>query len=234
MHPAICVAVIDLGSHPETYEDSGKTVDSRKVAFFWELLDCCKPASTTNEHFVLGRVYNLYLSPRSGLYKLLKEWGVSKDLLESGDYDPAERKGKPCFLNVVVEPGKNHPERSYANIASVNPPVAGMRGQKVQREPFTWEIGDRPGQVVPPDDYLPWVFCAKEFGHVKTHIQNSLEWKALHMTAEQKAAQQANRVRADALVQNAMTEEEREKVEAALGVDDGVFGGAAEEGEIPF
>jgi hypothetical protein len=173
-HPAVLIAVIDLGTHQDEY--NGKPTYLRKGLFVWELT-AEKMSGTTGRNHVLGRDYTIgsgdgvVLGPKSGLRKMLEGWR-GKPYGDGEDIDIVAPLGRPCVLTVKL--GKSGKGNDYAKIEAVAPVPKGLNVPPAARcKPFAWEISE-PGVGLPGDwSWLPYVYGEK----VEDIIKSSYEYK---------------------------------------------------------
>lgn len=173
-HPAVLVALIDLGSHEETFKDEKKgtsrTALVRKVFLVWELTGE-KMAGKKDTNHVIGREYSLGLTPKSKLRQMLEEWRGKK--YATGEaMDLGAVLGRPCMLSVVHK--ESNQGNTYAQIASVAKVPKELTVPPAQRQPFAYEVGGGP----PPEgDWLPYTFLNGQRVPLKQVIQASAEWR---------------------------------------------------------
>ena len=97
--PAVCVAVIDLGTSDDTY--MGETKSRPKVAVGWEI-HAEKEGKPVKE--LMWKIYTSSLHEKSTLRKHLESWRGRKftnnELIE---FDFYKMVGAPCLINVIHE-----------------------------------------------------------------------------------------------------------------------------------
>lgn len=149
-HPAILVAMIDLGTQKESYQ--GEEREVRQVFLVWELTAEQMPGSTFNH--VLGKVYTLSFHEKAGLRKLAEKWrGKAYNAEDEIDY--GAMVGKPCLLTVEHKQSKDG-ERTYANLAGVSPVPKGLAVPPAKRPQTAWEIAGGSLERLP--DWLPRIY----------------------------------------------------------------------------
>lgn len=147
-HAAVCVAVIELGTHTNEYQ--GKATDQQKVFLVFELVDENKADGSS--HFV-GRDFSLSLGKKSNLRKIMAGWR-GKDFDDDEELDLAKVVGRPCIVSISHKtPG----ERTYATLDSVSQPMKGQSIGKPSVTPFAWEITEDRGEP-PTEDWLPFIY----------------------------------------------------------------------------
>jgi hypothetical protein len=157
-HPAVLVAVVDLGTHTEDYK--GKEKQTPKILLAWELTAERKPGSTRN--FVVGRDYTANLGEKSNLRALLKNWR-GKDLVEGEEFDfgaPAAQHGclgRKCLVNLVhkVATGSG---RTYARVENISALPKGMTVPSGQYDPFSWDMDSDNLADLETRDWLPFLY----------------------------------------------------------------------------
>src|SRR5579859_3411511 len=104
-HPAVLIAMIDLGTHTEDFQ--GKQTEAHKVFLVWELTE--EKCAGYNRNHVIGRDYTLSLHEKAGLRKMLEGWRGRK--YNTGEeINVSKVLGQPCFLNVSH---KTKEDRTY-------------------------------------------------------------------------------------------------------------------------
>jgi hypothetical protein len=149
-HPAVLVALIDLGTHEDEYQ--GKKVQNRKALFCWELPTEHKADGTP---FILAKDYNVMakISGKSKLRLMLESWR-GQALKEGETVDLSSLLGKCCLLNIghqVTSGGK-----TYAAILGLTPPVRGMTIPKPFHEPYSWHLSA--GEPLRVPEWVPWLY----------------------------------------------------------------------------
>jgi hypothetical protein len=149
-HAARLVAMIDLGTHTETYP-GGKPTKSRKVFLVWWLADEKKEDGTP--HYI-GRRYTLSLNEKSNLGQMVGQWR-GKALDKDEEFDLTKLVGQPCLLNITHE--ESTKGNTYAAVGTVSPLPKGMKDKigKSPVTPFAWSMED--GTLPPAHDWIPYV-----------------------------------------------------------------------------
>lgn len=118
VYQAVCVDVVDLGFLESTWQ--GVTTKKHKVNVAWQInedRDDGKP-------FLVFKRYTLSLHEKAGLRKDLESWlGRKLDRNDEMGFDVEAMVGKNCLLNVTHN---RQGDKTYANVASVNPLMKGM------------------------------------------------------------------------------------------------------------
>lgn len=148
-HAAALVAVIDLGTQEETYQNVAK--DVHQLYLVWELTDE-KPEGSDHGH-VIGRVYTYSGHPKAGLRKMLEGWR-GRPYAEGEAMAPEAAVGKACLVSVMQEGG-------YSKVVGVGPLPKGMTAGKPSYKPVARALED----TGPVPDWLPFIF-GKPVAHV--------------------------------------------------------------------
>ncbi len=151
-HPAVLVAMIDLGTQEEAYQGQSRKV--RQVFLVWELTAEKAPGSAFN--FVLGKAYTLSFHEKAGLRQMAEKWR-GKPYPEEAEIDYGAMVGKTCLLSVVNKQSANN--RTYAQVAGVSAVPKGLAVPNPMHKPFTWEIGTNTPAELP--DWLPYCIGEK-------------------------------------------------------------------------
>lgn len=125
-HPAVLVALIDLGTHQRTAKDPKKgerTYDAHDVYLCWELVDQPQPGLGVNH--TIGDQFTLSFHEMGRLRKLAEGWRGRK-YNEGDDIDYTKFLGHACMVNVTHKASKDG-KKTYHNIAGVTalPKVGG-------------------------------------------------------------------------------------------------------------
>lgn len=127
-HPAVCVAVVDLGTQTPT----GKFADQgpkRKVFLVWELTE--EPTRP-----LIGKDFTASLNEKATLRKWIENWGKK---FGDEDFDVDTLAGKPCLLT-IAHTGSG--EKTYHNATAIAAPMKGQKIKPAQVEPFTFDLED--------------------------------------------------------------------------------------------
>lgn len=166
MHPAVLVAIVDLGTHTETFRDKGdqseRVSDSRKLFFVWELVGVLKSGS--KEPHLVGERFTLSLGKKAKLRQLIEAWR-GRALGDGERFDPAVLLGKPCNLNLQEKPG------GYVNYANASPPMKGQQIGKPYWALFKYHIDGDPSTI---PDWVPYCYGTD----VRDLIRDSKEKRA--------------------------------------------------------
>ena len=165
-HPAVLVAMIDLGTHEEDFD--GKQKSQRKVFLCWELVNERMSGSTMN--FVLGKEYTLSYHAKGALRQTAEKLR-KKPYQDGEEIDYSRMLGFPCLLTVEVKQSASSPDKSYARVKDVTALPKGMQCPRPQWEPFAWAIED--GGDAPDFDWLPRVFGER----IADKVSRSPEWE---------------------------------------------------------
>lgn len=148
-HPAVLVAIVDLGTHTETYKDqAAKSI--RKVLLCWELTDE-KVAGKKDENHLVCKDFSLTFGTKSGLRKIVEGWR-GKAFAEGEDFDLGKLLGKECMLTISI--GTSSKGNEYAKIESVSPKPKGMTVPPAQRKPLLFEVGQDTAQL----EWIPYLY----------------------------------------------------------------------------
>jgi hypothetical protein len=155
-HPAVCIGLIDLGTHTETFKDKQKgterKVDLRKVLIVWELTD--QPMTgMKNVNHVIGRDFNVTFSDKSALRKMVEAWG-GKKFKEDEEFDLSKLLGKPGMVTVSHGEGKTS-GKAYAKFEAIAPVPKNMTVPPAQRKPVQWSVTDDDALL---PDWLPYIY----------------------------------------------------------------------------
>ncbi len=172
-HPGALVAIIDLGTHTETYinkkDGSKKDAEVRKIYLVFELDEICK---STNSNHVIGKEVTLTTSPQSALRKIM-EGLRGKSYTEGEAIDIGKALGRCALVNVKRKTSQKGTE--YAILESVSQLPKGMPAFKPTHELTIWEIGCN--KPFPRHKWLPDSFLDGQFATLEKIMQASHEMR---------------------------------------------------------
>lgn len=151
-HPAVLVALIDLGTQEVEYK--GVKDWKRKVYMAWELVTE-KMSGTKGANHVIARDFTFSFTPKSMLRGFVEKWR-GKSFSEGEEFDLSVLVGKPCLLTVIQKTSAN--DNAYAKVEGVSAVPKGMKVDKPQRTPFQWGIEE---EKLPEADWLPYLYGNK-------------------------------------------------------------------------
>jgi|ERR1700733_266273 len=165
-HAAVCIALIDLGTHTDEYPGK-EPRDVRKILIAWELTDEQKK---DGKNFVVGRDYTLSMHEKAALRILVKGWR-GKDLGDGEEFDILKLLKQKCQVNLTHK--QNAAKTStYARVESVSAPIKGLKVPDATLDAIAWEIEG--GSEFPLAEWIPRVYGQPALDYVK----ESPEWKA--------------------------------------------------------
>lgn len=155
MHHAVCYGIVDLGTQPA----NGNFPARRKVCFLWEVpserIEFERDGVKKNLPRGLSAMFTLSLSAKSKLRPMLESWRgrpfTSEELV---GFDLKNVLGANCFLNVVHE---RKADKTYANVASVNPLAKGMKKKPPENPSLFFSIEECKDQIVVPPAVPDWL-----------------------------------------------------------------------------
>lgn len=137
-HPAVCCAVIDLGTqYSEQYNRH-----AHKVLLGWEL--DADPPREDGPHMAWKR-YTLSLHKKAGLRGMLEAWrGRAFTPEELEGFDLHNIVGKGCLVSLTHD---TRDGRTYANISAVSALPKGMTAPTLSKDPVLFDL-DSPDEAV--------------------------------------------------------------------------------------
>ncbi len=145
-HHAVCIAIIDLGTHTETYK--GKSSDNRKVYVAWELVEE-KLAGTVDRNHVVYEKYTLSFNEKARLRLAIGNW-LGRKFKDGDGFDLPSLAGLRCLVNVVH---KQNGEYLNANVGGISPVHKSIPVVPPKHTPVVWFIGC--GEDLPDTGHLP-------------------------------------------------------------------------------
>lgn len=153
-HDARIVALIDLGTHRESFAGEPEK-DARKCLLVYELDE--QIAGMKNVNHVVCVRYTLSFHEKASLRKLA-EAVLNDGQKFSGHIRYEELLGQPCQVQISHVPGKGEKaDRTYSRVGTISavPKKHRDRVFKAQRQECVWYIGD---DIDDLPDYLPRVY----------------------------------------------------------------------------
>lgn len=175
-HPGVLVALIDLGTHLESYQ-GGPEKKVRKLCFVWEVE---AGEEGGEKRFWVAQEYSQTVDEKTGslsihtknkLRKLLEGWR-NKAYGEAEDIDLSVFLGRPCLVNVThKETGTGDNKYTNLVVASVGGVPKGMPKLADTIKPVTY-VCDQNHTPPPEGDWVPRLFGAT----LTQVLERSLEW----------------------------------------------------------
>ncbi|MEY2869442.1 MAG: hypothetical protein RIR01_1933 [Bacteroidota bacterium] len=166
LHPAICYAIIDMGTHQESFK--GNVSNKPKVKFCFEfptLPEQVFDEAKGPQRLSIMQDFNVYSDDKSNLCKMLKQWrGVAKIDLA---------KDLPAYLGQSCQVMVTHVQKddiTYANIAAsgtmILPPTANYGAPK--NNPILFDL-----------DKFSWQQFHSLWPFLQKKIRESLDWQGI-------------------------------------------------------
>jgi len=147
-HVARCVALVDLGTGPETWE--GETKIQRKLNITWELPKQTIDLDGQPAPMRLSKKFTASIDKKATLRKFLDAW-IAPTAKELAGFNPSDLLGKECLLT-VGHYDKPNGETGVA-VTAVSSVPEGMTVDKTETE--VWEY-DPEKPTVNFDRLLDW------------------------------------------------------------------------------
>lgn len=148
IHFAVCVAVVDLGTHTPLHGYQGAApTPAHKVFIAWELVD-------TATRIVVGRDFTASFNEKAKLRAWVKAWR-GKDLAEGEEFDVAVLAGKPCQLSIEHKKSANG-ERTYPLISQVTQLRKGDKPAAASHEPIVFDLDS--GKPFRCPEWMPFLY----------------------------------------------------------------------------
>lgn len=180
-HPGALIALIDLGTHVETYKD-GKSNESHKIFLIFELNE--RSEGMTQNH-VIGKEVTLTFSPQSTYRKIL-EGLRGKSYGDGEEIAGTNAVGKSGLVNIKHGVSKNS-GNTFAKFENITPLPRGMPQFKPTLPLTTWFIGcDKP---FPEYAWLPYSFLNGQLCPLKQIMEASKEMKGGNSQQPRKSGQ---------------------------------------------
>lgn len=155
-HDARVVAMVDLGTHEESYQGAEAT-KKRKCLIVFELDEEMTGMKGVNH--VVGKEFTLSFHEKASLRQLAELLcNDGKPFAAEADVDLGAMLGLPCAVTIAHEQGKGEKaDRTYARLKQVSAVARKKHPQhfKAKREVVSWFVGDDPAGL---PDWLPRVY----------------------------------------------------------------------------
>ncbi len=168
-HPAVMVAMIDLGTQKEQKFDGSGQRDVHQLYLVWELT--AEKRSADNDNHLIGAKFNLSYHEKASIRLLAEKLRGNKKYAENEEILYDKMLGMKCL--VTVEHKTSAKGSTYAKFAGATLPVKGMTIAPPKRKPVAWELGVSPLADLP--DWLPFIFGEDP----KIVIDRAAEWAAM-------------------------------------------------------
>lgn len=146
-HPAVCVAVIGAGTHTQSFPGKDSK-DEVKVILVWEV-EADDEDGNAKRFFIL-KDFNLYMSEKANLYKLISGWFPTKKIADGDEVDLTKLLKQPCLLTVVES------KSGYPQIDAAKPLVKGMKPLPPSVTPLLYDI--ETGEEYPAPAWVPYIW----------------------------------------------------------------------------
>ena len=160
-HIGVCIGVIDLGTHQESYQ-GGPPKSVRKVKLQFELPGVER---TDGKAAIISATYNYSMHEKATFRKTLNGW-LGNDWPERFKGQSWEFLiGTPAMVNVESGPGKRDPSRTVTWIESIGKFPKGLPAPRPTRDSFWLDLSAK----VLPETLSVWD---------ATKVRDSAEYKA--------------------------------------------------------
>lgn len=164
-HPAVLVAIVDLGTTKSTY--NGKEKDRHKIMLVWELT---AENNSKGENFLVGQDYTWSLAKNAALRPIVEGFRGT-DLADNEEYDIGSMLGQPCQITLGTDPG------GYIVVKGVCKPMRGVTVPPASRETyvFHWGAVSSAKDDFGIPEWMPWNYGRK----VEDDLKACQEYAAL-------------------------------------------------------
>ena len=145
--PAVCVGLVDMGTHVDVYK--GKSKDVHKVLVIFELVGGDR--DDEGGAFVLAREFNFSFVEGANFRKFIEQWR-GKKFADGEDIDILKLLEKKCILTIEHSP-PNEDGKYYASINGISPPMKGVEFGEPTHPVLLWAFDM--GVPYPNPDWVP-------------------------------------------------------------------------------
>lgn len=143
-HVGVCIGVIDLGTHSESYQ-GGPPKLNHKVKVQFELPGVERDDGTTA---VISKVFNLSMHEKATFRKELEKWLGAKEVAELVGRGLDSLLERPALVNVEQVAAKEDPGRTISYIAGLSKLPKGLGNPTPTRDTFMLDLD---GKFLPPE-----------------------------------------------------------------------------------
>ncbi len=167
-YPAVCVGLIDMGTHDNTY--NGKISEQHKILLVWELT---AEFDSKGETFKVLKDFTFSLNVKAKLRAFLEGW-LGRRFADDEEIDLSQFMGMNCVLNLTE--GTSNNGKKFVDVSSATKPMKGLTVPKITVEPICWNFDGWDPRVEPPiPGWVPMLYGRK----VADDIKKSKEWLGL-------------------------------------------------------
>lgn len=146
-HPAVLVAIVDLGTQWNEGYQGGGGKWQHKAYFVWELVGK-KQTGFKDRNHIIGIDLTLSFNEKAKLRKWV-ESRTGKKIPDGADFDILGELGQPCLLNVVMN-------KDYPKIEGVSAIPDGLTMAPALLKPAAWELDEKNLGAIP--EWCPWLY----------------------------------------------------------------------------
>lgn len=150
LHNAVCINVVDIGLHKNTYPNAIEPF-IEKLVILWELEECKQKGNLKGQRFIIPNIYSTSLGMKANLRKDLESWrGRSFTEEELKGFDIDKLIGTQCALNLIEN------QNGKIKVQSVSKKLPGANNLEIENK-----------------DYFPeWIKKLQKTGFENRRIQN--------------------------------------------------------------
>lgn len=168
-HPAVLVALIDMGHQEQEYQ--GNVTTPHRAYFVWELVNE-KMSGMKNTNHVIAIDLTVSLNKKAKLRQWI-EARVGKQMPEEAEYDISQEVGKPCLLDVIAS------KSGYPVVNGMKAVPKGMTVPEPQRKPVIISLDDFRADPSCIPDWIPYHF-GKPLADVISQCEELADGAARH------------------------------------------------------
>ena len=131
-YPAVCVGIIDLGTHQETFQ--GETKSQHQIMFIWELTN---EIDSKGKNFVVAQSYTWSLNNKAKFRGVVEGW-TGKSLGDGEEFEVIQLMGRACVLTLVQ--GSSATGKAYIKVNQVVAPMKGLQVPQASLESFAFHL----------------------------------------------------------------------------------------------
>lgn len=166
-HPAVLVAIVDLGTHQDEDRVTHRKYSKRLIYLCWELEDT--DAEKGGPRFYVGGDYTLSFGERAKLRGLLENWR-GKKFDEGEEMDVSTLLGRPCFLQVTHKTTAKG--RTVCQVVGASKLPAKVPPITPTHKPYLFEMDGAEESLPALPEWLPYLYGRP----LTDKIAESAEW----------------------------------------------------------
>jgi hypothetical protein len=169
VHPAVCIGLIDLGTHNAVYQD--KPTERHKVLILWELV---AEKKADGDAFCVHKDFTWSLHAKADLRKFVEAWQAHS--IQDGErFDLLSLVKQKCMVSLTE--GKSAKGHRFVEVASCSLPMRGLNVPEPMYPDVIYSLAEIHDCLTDPPipEFVPPLYGKK----IVDEIKASKEWARL-------------------------------------------------------